>query len=145
MKNVNHINIIIHGPECTVKFTQKEINKLFGNNNKYIGNLKIPNAKDFKGLLKYLGYSFSLTGKLAKSRFIGIKEKISRFFNNTKALPPGKGNEHSEDHNYISSKTSRSWDLNGWGLKPEDVSKNTSIQHTKHEEQQKNEQDIDER
>ena len=40
------------GPECNTVFPEKRINKLFSRNNKYIGNLKIPNIKDIKGFFK---------------------------------------------------------------------------------------------
>lgn len=81
------------GPECNTVFPEKSINKLFSRNNKYIGNLKIPNIQDVKGIFKELKFSLKYTKDSLKRSFKGLTETLSSAFKNTKALPEGFSDE----------------------------------------------------
>ena len=73
------------GPECNTEFPEKIINRLFLRNNKYIGNLKIPNIKDVRGFFKELKWEFKYINDVLKRSAKGITEA----FKNRKALPEG--------------------------------------------------------
>lgn len=64
------------GPKCVTEFPNKKINKLFGGNNLYIGNKKIPNLKDLKGMFTFNLNLFSKLGKILFRSMKGFGESV---------------------------------------------------------------------
>ena len=81
------------GPVCNTVFPEKSINKLFSRNNIYIGNFKIPNIKDIKGLFNETIDEFKYVNNLLKRSFKGFTETLLLPFKKTKALPEGINEE----------------------------------------------------
>ena len=90
---LNDDYIFIPGPKCNTEFSEKRINKLFLRNNIYIGDFKIPNIKDIKGIFKEAKADFKDDIYDLKRYFKGLIEDLMLSLKKRKSLPEGFNDE----------------------------------------------------
>lgn len=105
------------GPICNTEISEKEIDTLFGGNHKYIGNFRVPKVSDIIGTVKETAENFVIIGSSIKGSFLDFLESMKKFLQNdeTKLL---------QENNFYEN-TSKSWELENWGVNKKEFSKET--------------------
>lgn len=110
------------GPECNTTVSRKEIDEIFNGKHLYIGNIRIPNLLDTIVIVKEVVETYKELGKSAKSSIIGVKDKISNFFNKDDVKLLDEGNS---SNNYLKKANRNSWSLKNWEISKDEFSKET--------------------
>ena len=129
------------GPKCVTKVSEEEIAKLFNPQARYIKNIKIPELKDIKAMLEYtIEDTVDMIGEIRK-KFINLKEKVNEFFSRKRTSlleTPNDDGDDSENNSSATTDSKHSWDLENWGMRKEEISKDAISSITQDEEKEEN-------
>lgn len=108
-----------YGPKCVTKIDNKQLEKLFNGKHIYIGNVKIPNFKDFTEGLKELGRTYIEIGKDIKKGFMKVKERVKNTLGKKENLLIGQSNTDTESLKKDDELKSNPWSLDNYGIEKE--------------------------